>query len=55
VEDGPIEDEYEEMTVEEIFVGKVTCSAFNCSPKLTLFRDSSSLVCLALSMLTLTP
>jgi glutamate--cysteine ligase catalytic subunit len=23
VEDGPIEDEYEEMTVEEIFVGKV--------------------------------
>lgn len=27
VEDGPIEDEFEEMTVEEIFVGKVAvCS-----------------------------
>jgi peroxiredoxin len=23
VEDGPIEDEYEEMTMEEIFTGKV--------------------------------
>lgn len=34
VEDGPIEDEYEEMTVEEIFVGKVAMyslpAAFKC-------------------------
>ena len=56
VEDGPVEDEYEEMTVEEIFVGNVGFTLFLWFPMLTFFlRDLNSLVCLASSWLTSTP
>lgn len=40
LEDKPIEDEYEEMTVEEIFVGKVVVHPLPVAQSLTLFQGS---------------